>query len=148
VKHKDKLNPECGQEVFRQQLEADDDIRLNRPLFEKCLADKKQYCGDVAPGHAAVRDCLVQHRGQPGFSQPCRWVGVCVCVCWGGAWEKQSGSVGGKKGGGEPGVGCWGAQQKGQGRGQDACPPHTQFGCRLTYTHLPPPKKTGRSWRR
>lgn len=78
VKHKDKLNPECGQEVFRQQLEADDDIRLNRPLFQKCLADKKQYCADVAPGHAAVRDCLVEHRGEPGFSQPCRL--VCVCV--------------------------------------------------------------------
>jgi hypothetical protein len=34
MKHKDKLNPECSQEVFRQQLEADDDIRLNIPLFQ------------------------------------------------------------------------------------------------------------------
>jgi hypothetical protein len=78
AKHKDKLNPECGQEVFRQQLEADDDIRLNIPLFQKCLADKKQFCPDVQPGHAAVRDCLVEHRQEPGFSQPCR------CVCFGG----------------------------------------------------------------
>lgn len=72
VKHKDSLNPECAQEVFRQQREADDDIRLNVPLFQKCLADKKQFCADVQPGHAAVRDCLVEHRDEPGFSPGCR----------------------------------------------------------------------------
>lgn len=71
-KHKDSLNPECAQEVFRQQLEADQDIRLNVPLFQKCLADKKHFCADVAPGHAAVRDCLVDHRNEPGFSSSCR----------------------------------------------------------------------------
>jgi Golgi apparatus protein 1 len=73
VKHKDSLAPECRSEVFRHELEADDDIRLNVPLFQKCLADKKQFCPDVPPGNAKARDCLVQHRSEPGFSAPCRY---------------------------------------------------------------------------
>ena len=52
--------------------------------FQTCLADKKQFCPDVQPGHAAVRDCLVQHREEPGFSAPCRsgGKGFCITACF------------------------------------------------------------------
>eukprot|EP00879_Flechtneria_rotunda_P002629 GHRR01002831.1.p1 GENE.GHRR01002831.1~~GHRR01002831.1.p1 ORF type:complete len:772 (+),score=213.92 GHRR01002831.1:193-2316(+) len=67
-----QLSWECAEEVFRQQLEADDDIRLNVRLFKKCLGDKKRFCSDVEPGHAAARDCLVENRNEKGFTQACR----------------------------------------------------------------------------
>lgn len=67
-----QLSWECAEEVFRQQLEADDDIRLNIRLFQKCLGDKKRFCADVQPGHAAARDCLVASRDMQGFTAPCR----------------------------------------------------------------------------
>ncbi|KAF8068300.1 hypothetical protein HT031_001987 [Scenedesmus sp. PABB004] len=66
------LSWECAEEVFRQQLEADDDIRLNVRLFQKCLADKKRFCADVQPGNAAARDCLVEHRNDRAFTPACR----------------------------------------------------------------------------
>eukprot|EP00878_Enallax_costatus_P020866 GHUV01022075.1.p1 GENE.GHUV01022075.1~~GHUV01022075.1.p1 ORF type:complete len:715 (+),score=210.45 GHUV01022075.1:1362-3506(+) len=66
------LDWECAVEVFNQQLEADDDIRLNVRLFQKCLGDKKRFCQDVQPGHAAARDCLVAYRNDPTFTPACR----------------------------------------------------------------------------
>ena len=41
---------ECQNEVFRQEVEGADDIRLNAPLVSKCMGDKKMFCKDVAPG--------------------------------------------------------------------------------------------------
>jgi hypothetical protein len=70
--NRDKLSPACGEEVFRQALEAEDDLRLNVRLFQKCLPDKKVFCPDVSPSHSAARDCLVDHRLEAGFSSPCR----------------------------------------------------------------------------
>lgn len=63
---------ECQNEVFRQEVEGADDIRLNAPLVSKCMGDKKMFCNDVAPGNARVKDCLEQHRLEEGFSADCR----------------------------------------------------------------------------
>lgn len=41
---------ECQNELFRQEVEGADDIRLNAPLISKCLGDKKQFCDDIEPG--------------------------------------------------------------------------------------------------
>jgi hypothetical protein len=83
--NRDKLSPACSEAVFRQQLEAEDDIRLSVRLFQKCLADKRQFCDNVPPTHSAARDCLIHHRYKAGFSAPCRCArvpaSVCVCVC-------------------------------------------------------------------
>lgn len=68
-----KLKPECAEAVFSQELEADEDIRLNVKLFQKCLNDKKRFCPDVQPGNAKARDCLVAARNEQGFSAACRW---------------------------------------------------------------------------
>ena len=41
---------ECSSELFRQEVESADDIRLNAPLVAKCMGAKKDLCNDVQPG--------------------------------------------------------------------------------------------------
>lgn len=41
---------ECQSELFRQEVESADDIRLNAPLVNKCMAAKKLFCNDIQPG--------------------------------------------------------------------------------------------------
>ena len=41
---------ECQEELFRQEVENADDIRLSIRLINACMADKKTFCGDVKPG--------------------------------------------------------------------------------------------------
>ena len=44
---------ECQNELFRQEVEGADDIRLNAALVSKCMSDKRTFCNDVAPGTPA-----------------------------------------------------------------------------------------------
>ena len=67
-----KLEWDCGEALFRQEQEADDDVRLSVRLYARCLKDKRRFCADVPPGHAAARDCLVAKRDDEGFSEGCR----------------------------------------------------------------------------
>eukprot|EP00882_Tetradesmus_deserticola_P009845 GHRQ01010403.1.p1 GENE.GHRQ01010403.1~~GHRQ01010403.1.p1 ORF type:complete len:576 (+),score=223.19 GHRQ01010403.1:287-2014(+) len=67
-----QLKSECAEAVFRQELEADEDLRLNIVVYRKCLSDKKRFCPDVAPGSSRARDCLVSARHEDGFSPACR----------------------------------------------------------------------------
>ena len=41
---------ECQEELFRQEVENADDIRLSIRLINACMADKKTFCSDVKPG--------------------------------------------------------------------------------------------------
>ena len=45
----------CEDQLFRQEMEDADDIRLSVRLFSKCLADKKKFCGEALPGNSQVR---------------------------------------------------------------------------------------------
>eukprot|EP00878_Enallax_costatus_P015261 GHUV01015979.1.p1 GENE.GHUV01015979.1~~GHUV01015979.1.p1 ORF type:complete len:801 (+),score=251.73 GHUV01015979.1:135-2405(+) len=65
-----KLGWDCSAELFRKEVEDTDDIRLSIRLFRECLADKKQYCADVAPGQAMAKQCLEEHIDQ--LSHSCR----------------------------------------------------------------------------
>jgi hypothetical protein len=67
-----KISWECAEQLFKQELEADEDLRLSVRLFQRCLGDKKRFCPDVDPGHAEAKDCLIEHRNDNGFSGPCR----------------------------------------------------------------------------
>uniref|UniRef100_A0A061QLM5 Golgi apparatus protein 1 n=1 Tax=Tetraselmis sp. GSL018 TaxID=582737 RepID=A0A061QLM5_9CHLO len=67
-----KLSWDCQEELFRQEVENADDIRLSVTLFKKCLADKKKFCSDVKPGNARAKDCLEEKRNEPGFSEDCK----------------------------------------------------------------------------
>ncbi|KAL0026108.1 hypothetical protein WJX79_000228 [Trebouxia sp. C0005] len=72
LRQQGRLTWECQNELFRQEVEGADDIRLNAPLISECMSDKRKFCNDVAPGSARVKDCLEQHRQDDGFSSECR----------------------------------------------------------------------------
>jgi Golgi apparatus protein 1 len=65
-----QLSWDCEEQLFRKDMEDSDDIRLSVRFFKKCLPDKKQYCGEVAPGHAAAKQCLEEHRTE--LAAPCK----------------------------------------------------------------------------
>ena len=66
------LSWECQEELFRQEVENADDIRLSTKLFRTCLNDKKKFCKDVKPGNSRAKDCLEEHRNDPGFGAECK----------------------------------------------------------------------------
>ena len=67
-----RLTWECRDEVFRQDVENADDLRLNGGLFRTCLPDKRAFCASVPPGHGAAQACLEAARHKPGFTPACR----------------------------------------------------------------------------
>ncbi len=66
------LSWECQEELFRQEVENADDLRLNVVLFRACGRDKAKFCSDVRYGAARVKDCLEDHKDEAGFSAGCR----------------------------------------------------------------------------
>ena len=41
---------DCQEELFRQEVENADDVRLSYRLIRNCQADKQKFCKDVKPG--------------------------------------------------------------------------------------------------
>ena len=41
---------ECQEELFRQEVENADDLRLSQRLFKKCMGDKRKFCPDIKFG--------------------------------------------------------------------------------------------------
>eukprot|EP00897_Mesotaenium_endlicherianum_P000593 jgi/Mesen1/10534/ME000083S10041 len=70
--HRNVLAWDCQAELFRQEVENADDIRLNVRLFQACLNDKKKFCPEVIPGDARVKDCLEANRLKDDFSPACK----------------------------------------------------------------------------
>lgn len=62
----------CEEQLFRQEMENADDVRLTVRLFSKCINDKRKFCQDIPPGGAAVKECLEEHRNDDGFSESCK----------------------------------------------------------------------------
>lgn len=44
VKHRPLLSWDCQEQLFRQEVENAEDLRLSIRLFHACLADKKKVC--------------------------------------------------------------------------------------------------------
>ncbi|GAX78146.1 hypothetical protein CEUSTIGMA_g5588.t1 [Chlamydomonas eustigma] len=70
--HRLQLTWLCEEQLFRQEAEDADDVRLSVRLFNKCLPDKKKFCGQSLPGNSQVKDCLEKNRNQKGFSSECK----------------------------------------------------------------------------
>ncbi|KAK9821811.1 hypothetical protein WJX81_008502 [Elliptochloris bilobata] len=66
------LSWDCQEQLFRQEVENADDMRLSVRLFRSCLNDKKKFCAEVQPGNARAKECLEDNREKEGFSKPCR----------------------------------------------------------------------------
>lgn len=45
-----QLSWACEEQLFRQETENSDDIRLSVRLFSKCMREKRRYCREVEPG--------------------------------------------------------------------------------------------------
>ena len=45
-----KTSWDCQEELFRQEVENADDIRLSYRLLRKCMGDKQKFCADIKPG--------------------------------------------------------------------------------------------------
>ena len=45
---------DCQEELFRQDVQNADDIRLSIVLLRTCMADKKQFCAHVPYGAPAI----------------------------------------------------------------------------------------------
>jgi len=63
---------ECLEELFRQEVEDANDIRLSIVLLRVCMGEKQAFCQHVVPGHADTFECLEQNRNSDGFGQQCR----------------------------------------------------------------------------
>ncbi|GFR44890.1 hypothetical protein Agub_g6234 [Astrephomene gubernaculifera] len=59
-----QLSWACEEQLFRQEMENADDIRLSVRLFKKCLPDKRKFCKDIEPGNARAKDCLEENRDE------------------------------------------------------------------------------------
>ncbi|CAK0736969.1 hypothetical protein CVIRNUC_000833 [Coccomyxa viridis] len=70
--HRPLLSWDCQEQLFRQEVENAEDLRLSVRLFRACLADKKKFCADVPPGNARAKECLEDNREKPGFTSQCK----------------------------------------------------------------------------
>lgn len=61
----------CEEQLFRQELENADDIRLSVRLYTRCIREKRKFCGDVEPGGCRQGAMLVH--GATGHPQPACW---------------------------------------------------------------------------
>lgn len=61
LRQQGRLTWECQNELFRQEVEGADDIRLNALLVSKCMSDKRTFCNDVAPGMLTQIVSLLAH---------------------------------------------------------------------------------------
>jgi len=71
-KKRAQLSWDCQEELFRQEVEDADDMRLNAVLLRLCSKDKKKFCADVKPGMGRAKMCLEENREKPDFSPECK----------------------------------------------------------------------------
>ncbi|GBF91963.1 hypothetical protein Rsub_04687 [Raphidocelis subcapitata] len=64
---KDKLKPECRNQVHRSQLDASYDYRADPMLHEACGQDAAAHCKGVKPGGGRVQACLMSNRIKLGW---------------------------------------------------------------------------------
>eukprot|EP00798_Chlamydomonas_sp_ICE-L_P019976 gene19976-26687_t len=65
-----QLSWTCEEQLFHQEMDMADDIRLSVRLYDRCMPDKRKFCGDVEPGNSRTKECLEQNRED--LSSPCR----------------------------------------------------------------------------
>ena len=63
---------ECQTQLYRNEKESGDDIRLSVRLFQKCNRDFQKFCSEVEPGHMRVQECLEDNMDEAGFSADCK----------------------------------------------------------------------------
>ena len=67
-----EISWDCHAELFRQEVENADDIRMSVRLFNACRGDQQRFCAGVEYGANRVKDCLEEHLTHQKFSKECR----------------------------------------------------------------------------
>ena len=86
--HAGRASWECQEELFRQEVENADDIRLSHRLMKKCMGDKKKFCNDVPagqlssfPGLALISRSSLGHKWMYAEVYVCRLEGDRLLKC-------------------------------------------------------------------
>ncbi|KAL4439883.1 hypothetical protein ABPG75_002884 [Micractinium tetrahymenae] len=72
LEHEGSLGGRCLKELFREEMQQGDDIRLSLGLLHACFDSKEKFCEGIAPGEVNVKDCLEVHMWEDGFDDDCR----------------------------------------------------------------------------
>ena len=90
--HRPVLNWGCQEQLFRQEVENADDLRLSTRLFKACLADKKKVrssCCSPAQaldqqlcGHGCCASMGVMSTCQPALCHGASWQRAASLACW------------------------------------------------------------------
>eukprot|EP00873_Tetraselmis_striata_P011681 jgi/Tetstr1/431945/TSEL_002252.t1 len=67
-----QLSWDCQEELFRQEVENADDLRLSTKLYQVCLPEKRKHCAKVVPGANRAKDCLEDHMHASDFDEHCK----------------------------------------------------------------------------
>ena len=67
-----QVHPPCKRELFRSDVEAAGDLRLQRSLHRACTAELAAFCADAPFSEGRAQLCLERHRFAPRFRAACR----------------------------------------------------------------------------
>lgn len=67
-----QLQKPCIRELFRADVEAADDLRLQPSLHMACLSELRTFCAETHFEGGAAQLCLERHRFAQNFSAACR----------------------------------------------------------------------------
>jgi Golgi apparatus protein 1 len=62
--HEDKLSGRCVYGLYRASAQLDQFVASFEHVANACMADVKQYCGDVPVGEGRVAQCLKQNEAK------------------------------------------------------------------------------------
>lgn len=71
---------DCQEELFRQEVENADDLRLSYRLMRKCMGDKQKFCADIKPGAPPACRCVF-------FVADCAVRGIYSSLFWLAVWS-------------------------------------------------------------
>lgn len=69
-----QLNFGCAASLFRQEVTAAGDIRLQVHAADACEVELSTFCSGVRPDNDEALLCLEDYRHSDGFSADCKYV--------------------------------------------------------------------------
>lgn len=70
--HRTNLSDPCRREELLLEEQEAENVELRPGLLRVCRAERRVFCGAVAPGQARVFRCLAEKIGDTDFGEACR----------------------------------------------------------------------------